>query len=61
MKELCELRAYMLVVGIVACLMRIGLVVAEHVDFRSLVRCVENTWLDPASLSSSSWWSWLSS
>lgn len=56
MDELRELRVYMLGVGILACLLRIGMIVAEHIDFRSCVRCAENAWLDPGS----PWWSFWS-
>lgn len=41
-----EIRVYMLGVGILACLLRIGMIMAEHINFRSVVVCAENALFD---------------
>lgn len=50
-----EIRVYMLTVACSACLMRIGMTVAENFNMRMGIICVENFAFDLASHLSSFW------
>lgn len=54
MRESRELRVYMLGVGIFACLLRIGMILAEHINFGECATCAGNAWFDLGSLLSRS-------
>lgn len=55
MCELRETRTYMLGVGIVAALLRIGMTLADNFNLGGYLTCAENALYDLASLWSSYW------